>query len=229
MPDRVNDAHDKLPLEEGLENAKRPLDILWSKFAPVVGRDEERVRILFTSPSHGTGTTTIACATALGLARNLPEPVALVETNLYTPAMASYLGLPASPGLTDVLDGGAEAADAVRNSQVDGLYALTGGTRREPRLGELVTPRAKEVFRDAVEGKRFVLIDAPPIVERPESKMQLDFADYVVLVVQARATKRGKARRAMRMIHESGTPVLGVIVNRFQSDLPFGMGAGEWK
>lgn len=220
---------DRIPLEEALEKAQRPLDILWSKFAPVTGETEERVRILFTAPDHGTGTTTVVCSTALGLARNLDEKVALVETNLYTPAMSTYLGLPESPGLTDCLDGDAAEAECVRNSQIDGLYVLSGGKPRVPRHGELSSDRAQSLFRHAVEGKRYVLIDAPPIVERPESKLQLEFADYVVLVVQARGTKRGKARRAMRMIHEAGTPVLGVVVNRFQSDLPFGLGAGEWK
>ncbi|HED66409.1 MAG TPA: hypothetical protein ENJ09_12755 [Planctomycetes bacterium] len=218
-----------LPVEEGLQGASRPLDILWSKFAGVGGQDDDCVRILFTSPDHGTGTTTVATAVGLGLARNLKESVALVETNLYAPAMASYLGLPPTPGLTDVLDGRADPEEAVRNSLVDGMYALTGGTPRDTKVGELVSPRAQELFRLAVDDRRYVLIDAPPIVERPETAVQLDFADLVVLVVRARSTKRGRARRAMRMIHETGATVLGVVVNRFQSDMPFGMGAGDWK
>ncbi len=217
-----------LPLEEGLGDLNRPLDILWSNFASVTGRNEERVRILFTSPQHGAGTTTIACATALGLARNMNEKVALVETNLYTPAMSTYLGLPPAPGLTDCLDGKVETAEAIRNSQVDGLYVLSGGSPRTPRPGELISKKAGAIFAAAVEDRRYVLIDAPPVVDHPEANIQLEFADYVVLVIQARMTKSGVARRAMRMIHRSGTPVLGVIVNRFQSDLPFGIGAGEW-
>ena len=223
------DKSESLPLDEGMGDLERPLDILWSNFAAVTGHDEERVRILFTSPQHGAGTTTIACCTALGLARNMNEEVALVETNLYTPAMSTYLGLPVSPGLTDCLDGHAKISEAIRNSQVDGLYALTGGTPRAPRPGELIGKSAKKVFAAAVEGRRYILIDAPPVVDRPEANVQLEFADYVVLVIRLRSTKSGVARRAMRMIHKSGTPVLGVIVNRFQSDLPFGIGAGEWK
>lgn len=222
-------SYEELPLEEGLAKARRPLDILWSKFVGVEGHDEERVRILFTSADHGAGTTTLACCAALGLARNLDDEVALIETNLYTPYMAAYLGLPREPGLSDYLDGKADSDEVIRPSHVDGLHVLTGGTARPPRQGELVSKDARELFRHAVGERRYVLIDAPPVVARPEANIQLEFADWVVLVVQARATKRGQARRAMRMIHESGTPVLGVIVNRFQSDMPFGIGAGEWQ
>lgn len=218
-----------LPVESGLAGADRPLDILWSKFAGVTGAEEGCVRILFTSPDHGTGTTTVTTAVGLGLARNLKERVAMVETNFHAPAMATYLDLPPTPGLTDVLDGRAEATEAIRNSKVDGLYALTAGTPRAARVGELITPEARDLFRNVVADRQYVLIDAPPIVARPEVSVQLDFADWIVLVIRARSTRRGHARRAMRMIQETGARVLGVVVNRFQSDLPFGMGAGDWK
>jgi Mrp family chromosome partitioning ATPase len=219
---------ERLPLEEGLESAQRPLDILWTKFAGITGY-EECVRILFTSPDHGTGTTTLACCTALGLARNLDDQVSLLETNIHAPAMSTYLGLPPTPGLTDCLDGRVEPDEVVRNVNVDGLHVLTAGTARPPIPGEIHGSRADAVFREVVKGSRYVIIDAPPVVERPEAKIQLEFADWIVLVIQARSTKRARARRAMRIIHESGTPALGVIVNRFQSDMPFGLGAGEWK
>ena len=218
-----------IPVDEGLAGATRPLDILWSKFAGVEGHDEECARILFTSADHGVGTTTLACCTALGLARNLGDEVALIETNLYAPSMANYLDMPATPGLSDCLDGKAEPDEVVRSSSVEGLHVLSAGTARPPRQGELVSKDARALFRHAVGDRRYVIIDAPPVLAHPEACIQLEFADWIVMVVQARETRRGRARRAMRMIHESGTPVLGVIVNRFQSDMPFGIGAGEWQ
>ena len=33
----------------------------------------------------------------------------------------------------------------------------------------------------------------------------------------------------MRLIEETGIPILGTIVNRFQSDMPFGLGAADWR
>jgi len=219
----------QLPIEQALQSSGRNLNILWSRLAGIrAPGDRECVRILFTAAEHGAGTTTVACAAALGLARNLDDSVALVETNLFTPGMAKYLGMDPEPGLTDCLDGNAEPADAIRNSMVDGLYVLNAGTKREPIQGELMRRPAREVFREAAKGRRYLLIDAPPIIDRPQSAIQLATADYVVFVTRSRSTVRGKARRAMQVIIDSGTEVLGVVLNRFKSDLPFGKGAEDW-
>jgi receptor protein-tyrosine kinase len=220
---------DTIPLDDGLERAQRPLDVLWASFASIEGRDPNKVRILFTSAWHGEGTTTVACATALGLARNLSDGVALVETNFFTPAMAGYMGLARTPGITDVLDGKARPEDAIQNSKVPGLYVLGAGTKREPRQGELQSPAASELFQRLVKDRRFILIDGPPILERPQARLQLDFADWIVLVLRSRSTKRSDAKRAMAIIEEGSVPVLGAVMNRFQSDMPFGIGAKAWQ
>ncbi len=220
---------DSIPLDQGLRKAKRPLDILWSNFVGVEGRDPSKVRIFFTSPWHGEGTTTVACSAALGLARNLSDGVALVETNFFAPAMAGYLGLEPTPGITDVIDGKARPEEAIQNSRVPGLYVLGAGTRRDPKQGELQSAAAQELFLKVVQGRRYVLIDGPPILERPQARIQLDLADWVVLVLRARSTKKSEAKQALAVIEEAGLPVLGAIVNRFQSDMPFGIGAKAWQ
>ena len=225
----VEQEPDSTPVDEGLDRVQDRLDVLWTHFIGLTGRDKNKVRILFTSPGHGAGTTTLACCTALGLARNSGEMVALVETNFFTPSMASYLGLPIAPGLTDFLDGKVSGEEAIRNSRVSGLNVLTGGTPRPPRRGELVGKQAREFFEQSfVPGHRYIVIDAPPIVDRPQSRFQIEFADWVVLVLQARSTKKRDARRAIAVIEEMGAPILGVIVNRFHSDLPFGLGGKGW-
>ena len=225
MPEEASSAS---PLDEGLENVQDVLDVLWTRFLGLTGQREDRVRILFTSPDHGAGTTTLACCTALGLARNSGDRVALIETNFHSPAMASYLGLSVTPGLTDYFDGTATSEEIVRNSQVANLDVLTAGTPRAPRRGELVGPTAREFFERFVPGHRYIVMDAPPIIARPQSRFQLDFADWVVLVLRARSTKKRAVKQAIGVIEEMGVPLLGAIVNRFHSDLPFGLGGKGW-
>ncbi len=218
-----------IPLEEGLTSIQPVLDALWSDLAHA-SRDNRRERILFISPEHGAGTTTLATATALGLARNLGEEVALIEANCYTPAMAGYLGLPPSPGITDVLASGASHHRAVRNSQVKGLYALTAGSIVQRSSGELATPNARELLERATRGTRFTVIDAPPILPHPaDARHLLQYASKVVLVLQARHTSKAGAKHAIRVIEESEAQLAGVILNRFQSDLPFGLGKRNWR
>ena len=219
----------ELPLDSALKKAQRPLEALWSNFAGLDGREEGTTYVAFVAADHGTGTTTVATSVALGLARNLDDKVALIEANFYTPAMASYVGIPTAPGFTDVLDGEATPEQAIRSFGVRGLSLLTAGTPRPPRQGELLGEASRSVIDHATKGRRYVVIDAPPLLEHPQSRILLDYADWVVLVVRSGTTKRARAKTALRQIEESELPVLGTVVNRFQSDMPFGIGKGEWK
>lgn len=218
---------DELPIESALEALEPLLNELWTQFAGLEIKGRREVRILFVSPRHGAGTTTLATCTALGLARHLGESVALIEENLYSPAMASYLGLPDTPGFTDVLDGKASADDAIRNSVVDGLHVLSGGTPRRPRPGELASERARDLVLRASRGHRYTFLDAPPLLEYPALHPLLDRADAAVLVLRARTTRKADAGRAARILDEFGVPLFGSILNRFRSDMPFRMRGPE--
>ena len=66
-----------------------------------------------------------------------------------------------------------------------------------------------------------VIVDAPPILEHPESKLLLGCTDQVVLVLRAGHTTRRQAKAALRLIEQSGVPVLGTVLNRFKGGLPF--------
>ena len=213
----------ELPIESALEALTPLLNELWTQFAGLEIEGRREVRILFVSPRHEAGTTTLASCSALGLARHMGEAVGLVEMNLFTPAMASYLGLPPAPGITDVLDGKARPEEAVRNSAADGLHLLSAGTPRLPRPGELATERARELIGRVSRGRRYTLIDGPPLLDYPELHPLLDRADAAVLVLRARGTRKAEAQRAAQILEEFRLPLFGSILNRFRSDMPFRM------
>ena len=222
-----SESTEALPIEEALAALQPLMNELWTQFAGLEVDGRRQVRILFVSPRHGAGTTTLAACTALGLARNMGESVGLVEQNLYSPSMAAYLGLPLAPGITDVLDGKATTDEAVRNSVVDGLHVLSAGTPRPPRPGELAGDRVRELIATAARGRRYTILDAPPLLEYPELHPLLDRADAAVLILQARRTKKSDAQRAAQVLEEFGLPLFGSILNRFRSDMPFRMRGPE--
>ena len=179
-------------------------------------------RVLLTSASARAGTTLIATATAIGLTRHRRVAVALLETNVSRPAVASYLGL-APAGLSDVLDGRAELADVLQTSpDYPGLVVLTGGTPRPARPGELTTERMDSVLLALARRCRFVLIDAAPLSDHLEARLLLRHADAALLVLRARATTSAGARRAHEILQESGVPVLGAVLNAYRPEGPFG-------
>ena len=179
--------------------------------------DRSPVRILFTSTERGAGTTSIAAATAIGLARNLRVNVALVEANLQAPELAGYLGIQGEVGLSDVLDGRVDVDKATRRLEAVGelrLHVLTGGSARLALPGEFATSAAQAAINKLGENCKFMIIDAPPLFDHPETRILLREVDAAVLVLRSGHARREEAQRAVRELQESGVRVLGTLLNR---------------
>lgn len=194
-------------------------DVVWGALARLDGRHDP-MRIAFVSAEPRAGTSVIAATSAIALQRNLRVPVALVEANVAHPATAGYLGL-RNAGLSDILDGRAELADCLQEPEDHpGLKVLPAGSPRAPVPGELATERFRTILATVGEGCRYLVVDAPPVLDRLESRLLVQHADGVILVLRAGATRQADAERAHRMLVESGTPVLGSLLNAYRSEHP---------
>lgn len=209
------------PLQQAVETVQPLAEELWASLAGVKGRTET-TRILFTSAESGAGTSVITAACGMGLARNLRQEVTVVEAHLARPSLASYLGLPGVPGLSDMLMGRAKLAAS--RYQVPGcpsLFGLPAGSARAAVAGEFADERARELFEAIGSQGRYVLFDTPAVVDHPEVLSLLPLVDAVVLVLRARSTSKAQASKAVRLIEEAGGNLLGSVLNRFKPDGPF--------
>ena len=210
-----------LPVEQGLPAIRPVLHSILAHFTKAA-ETKQRHRVMFVSPESGDGTTTIATSAALMLVRHFRRQVALVEANLYSPTMAAYLDIPVGPGLLEVADGSAEPKSAVRNSKLHGLYVLTAGGERKPDEGELASVEMRDLIAKVSREHRFTVIDAPPLLEYPETCLLLEHVDEVLMVVRAGSTYTQKAKEAIRIVEDAGVKVGGVFLNRYKPDKPFG-------
>jgi len=218
-----NASRAKLPVEETLSSIRPVLHALLAHFTQAA-EQKGRHRVMFVSPESGDGTTTIATSAALMLVRHLRRQVALIEANIYSPAMAAYLDIPPGPGLLEVASGEALGAEAVRNSKLHGLYVLTAGGGHQPGEGELAGEEMRDLIVDVSEKHNFTIIDAPPLLEHPETCLLLEHVDEVLLVVRAGSTYSNRAKAAVRIVEDAGVQISGVFLNRFKPNLPFGLG-----
>lgn len=213
----------ELPIDRALRRLGAEREGLWSSLSLLKPRGDGPSSVAFGSPRRGAGTTVIAAAAALGLARNLRVEVTLVEADLREPSSAGYLGLAAGPGLSEVLLGEAEVDTALRS--VPGcpwLRVLHAGKARESAPGEFATSEARAVLTRLLGRGRYVIWDCPPLLDHPESRVLLEYVDALVCVLRSRATLTRDARRALEMVEQAGVPVLGAVVNRYKSDMPLG-------
>lgn len=212
----------QLPVERALSSIRPTLHALLARFTQAAEK-QQRHRVMFVSPEHGDGTTTLATSTALMLVRHFRSDVALVEANVYSPAMAAYLGIPPGPGLLDFAGGSADAEAVVRNSQLHGLYVMTAGGTKPPEDGVLAAESLRGLIADVSRRKRFTIIDAPPLLEHPETCLLLEHVDEVLLVVRSGSTEMARAKAAIQIVADAGVQVGGVFLNRFKSNLPLGL------
>jgi Mrp family chromosome partitioning ATPase len=138
--------------------------------------------------------------------------VAVVDANLSRPAVAERLGLPAAPGLCEVLLGGLPPPRAVRETGLEHLDVLTAGKAvgRGPAL------LAGEAVRSLLHYLRghydLVLVDAPCWDGRPEIVNLGGLCDAVYLV-----EPHGAARQAdelVRLMPQQGVRLRGCILTQ---------------
>src|SRR4029078_5102108 len=83
--------------------------------------------IIVTSPNKGDGKTLTAANLALTMAQEFQQRVLLVDCDLRRPAIPGLFGIAETPGLSDVLMGGASIDDALVTVRDYRLTVLPSG------------------------------------------------------------------------------------------------------
>ena len=210
-----------LAVHEALNLLEPLIDPVWTQIASI-SQGRAHTRVLCTSPSRKAGTSLITAATAAALARNLRSQVLVVETNLRQPGLAGFVGVDGLPGFSDMLLGHATLESVTREVPgVPGLFVIPAGSPRAAIPGEFATKAAQDLFRSLATRCRFVLFDAPPLLENRDARSLLTFSDSVLLVLRARDTAKDATTGLVELVKKSGVPLLGTVLNRHVSEFDF--------
>jgi capsular exopolysaccharide synthesis family protein len=166
--------------------------------------------IQVTSATPGEGKTTAVANLAEALAQG-GERVAVLCCDLRRPNIHVSFGEPPAPGFTDVLVGSATLTTAVRHIH-DRLYLLPAGSP-PPNPSELLSSsRANAVIEALVQEFDVVLIDSTPVLPVTDALVVSRLADAILVVVDARTTKRKVLRQALERLEQVSAPVLGLVL-----------------
>lgn len=169
--------------------------------------------LALTSSETGEGKTTTAINLASAMVLD-GKSVILVDADLRSPSLHEVLGLPVSPGLTDVLLGTADLSEALATpASAPKLHILTSGTK-PPNPAELTNSRTFRELKDRLSGMAdLVIFDCPPVFAA-ESQILASQVDGTIMVVQeSRSRKRGVLEAATQL-RNARANVLGVVYNR---------------
>lgn len=167
--------------------------------------------LLITSPLPQDGKSTIALNLATSLAEEGKVRVLLLEADLHRPSLVERLGLDPTCGLTDVLEGLADPAAAIRRIEPLGFYLLPAGRPSEHPNELLQSERFQALLHECRGSFDWVLLDCPPAFPLADVAALRAHADGALLVARASATPREAVQEAVQIFKPG--QVVGLILN----------------
>jgi capsular exopolysaccharide synthesis family protein len=176
-------------------------------------RDAEPKTVAVTSSAPGEGKSTVATNLAITYAEQ-GDRVALVDADLRRPQLHRMFGASRAPGLSDVLRGNAELADAVqRVRRVDRLDLIAAGSPVS-NAPALLDSDAFEEFIGALRANySAVVLDTPPLLAVTDAGVLGARVDGTLLVVRSNVTSTEVVERAVEQLRRLGSSLLGVVLN----------------
>ncbi len=168
--------------------------------------------LLFTAPAPTIGTTTVLLNVAITAARQGQYRVAVVDANFQRPALAQRLGLPAVPGLREVLTGNVSLQRALQESGQLNLHALTAGHCRPGEEIRFPREAMRSILKQLRDRFELVLVDAPCWNTQPDLVALGAACDAVYLVLDAPPEEKPEAAHLFELIPQQGSQLRGCVL-----------------
>ena len=202
---------------------KRPLitNAMGRGAAPV----ENGNLIMVTSALAGEGKSFTAINLAMSIATELDNTVMLVDADVARPSVLRVLGLPASPGLLDLLVGDvADMSSVLLKTNIDKLTLLPSGTPHMRATELLASDAMTQLIANIAHrySDRIIIFDSPPLLLTTESRVLASHMGQIVMVVHAQKTLQTDVQHALASIESC--PVKMMVLNQARSGTQGGYG-----
>jgi capsular exopolysaccharide synthesis family protein len=177
--------------------------------------------VVFAGIDHGDGCSQISASVAKLLAQNAEGAVCLVEANFRSPALLRLFGTTNHHGLTDaLLSEGSIRSFAKSVSTDDKLWLLSSGALAADSANLLTSDRVKARLAELRSDFAFVIIDAPPLTLYADAITIAQYANGLVLILEAGSTRRDAAQTVAANLRSSNIPILGAVLNKRTFPIP---------
>jgi protein-tyrosine kinase len=166
-----------------------------------------------TSLRPGEGKTTLAINLAIAISMDINQTVLLVDGDLRTPSIASYLGFEPAVGLADVLAERATVAESLVNPGLPRLCVLPARDSIDNSAELLSSPQMLNLVHELRSrySDRVVIFDLPPLMTVADTIGFLPILDASLLVVRDGTVQSADLRRMMSLLQEHN--LIGTVLN----------------
>jgi succinoglycan biosynthesis transport protein ExoP len=186
-------------------------------------RAQRGATVLVAADERGVGKTHMT----VNLGRSLATEgwqVVVVDGDLRRPTVHEQFGLRARPGLAELLTdrtvhlAGMAAQDVPvpggGTSEPGELKAVVGGTPVYDSTERLSSRYMAEVIELLQQDFDFIVLDSAPLALVVDAVVLSRYSQGVLVVVDARRSKRRDVRRAVTALRAADAPILGLVFNR---------------
>ena len=163
--------------------------------------------IAVTSVQSGEGKSTTSTNLAIAFARSGYNTL-LIDADIRNSVMSGiFKTRDKITGLTDYLAGATDLSNGLCETNIDNLFVIEAGQ---------VSPNPTALLQSKNFG---IMIDTPPIGLVIDAAIIAQKCDASVLVVESGNVKRKTLQKAKEQLEQTGTPFLGVILNKYDTQL----------
>jgi Mrp family chromosome partitioning ATPase len=175
-------------------------------------------RLALTSALAGEGVTYVARSLAAVVAYDTEASVAVVDLNWRRPPRENEEN-GHTLGLADAVEDGVPVQQVIVPTSNPRLSLVPAGATPVARRPALAGSQTLAAALDELDGLfDYLLLDLPPVLASSEAMNLAQLADAYVLVVQQGATAEAQVEAALEEMR--GAEALGVILNRYHSNIP---------
>jgi capsular exopolysaccharide synthesis family protein len=167
--------------------------------------------LMVTSALSGEGKTTTATHLALALAET-DQRVVLVDADIRRSNVHEQFGLENRLGLTSVLRGDVEVADAI-HYVTPRLAVLTAGPASSMPSELLGSDDFADLIHALKDECDLLIIDAPPVLPVSDPLLVARVAGATIVVARLGVVRRRDVRAVLRRFRDASLPILGLVAN----------------
>jgi succinoglycan biosynthesis transport protein ExoP len=175
--------------------------------------DHPLKKLVISSAEASDGKSTIAMNLAIVMAQS-DKSVILLDADLRSPSIHRYLGIPETPGLSEVFLDRVKIEEAlVEWSGQPKIKVLPAGIT-PPNSPELLGSHKMDVILDKLSGMAdYIIVDGPPgfVVDAIVLAAKVD---GVLLVINIGETRRGPIKSVIDQFKRIGANMVGIVLNR---------------
>ena len=177
------------------------------------GEDIKIVSLTSVQPNEGKSTTSTNLAIAFARAG---YKTLLIDADIRNSIMSGVFKSSAKiTGLTDYLAGKTDLSQGLCETDVKNLFVIESG-QSSPNPTALLQSKNFDAMMNILRRYYdYVIVDTPPIGLVIDAAIISQKCDASILVAESGSVKRKDLQKAKEQLEQTGTPFLGVILNKY--------------